>query len=390
MITVEEAKRIMMTKVPITDGFVLDIEQAVGHWCAQDVHARHDHPLFDMCAVDGFAVNGNGPRWSVIDAIPAGKFMDRALASGQCVRIFTGAAVPEGTTTIVMQEHGTHEDGIFRCDKVLPVAGANIRRGGESFKVGDVLLGKGERIEPAAVGLLASAGEPGILVHEPPVVGVVRTGGEFNEGEEPEPGRIFSSNDHMVLAALHAEGVYDDNLFTCTDLREDIMDALEDARDSSDVILTTGGVSVGDHDLVEDVLVELGAVVHFHGVAQKPGKPMLFAMLGGTPVFGLPGNPRAVMVCFWEYVLPFLRAMQGAKEPWLKRDLLPIGHEVNVKGERAEFRAAKVKGGKATLLADEGSHMLRSLVDADALAYIPAEVRALREGDPIEVHYLPR
>ncbi len=136
--------------------------------------------------------------------------------------------------------------------------------------------------------------------------------------------------------------------------------------------------------------MELGADMHFHGVAQKPGKPMLFATLNGTPVFALPGNPRAVMVLFWEYVLPFLRAVQGAREPALRSEPLPLVHAVNVKGERAEFRAAQVKGGTVALLADEGSHMLRSLALADAIAFLPAGRKSWAQGERIEVHYLPR
>jgi molybdopterin molybdotransferase len=134
----------------------------------------------------------------------------------------------------------------------------------------------------------------------------------------------------------------------------------------------------------------MGATIHFHGVAQKPGKPMLFAALEGKPIFALPGNPRAVLVLYYAYVLPFLRAMQGATDPWLKNEVLPIAHPVTVKGERTEFRAAQVSGGRVTLLADEGSHMLRSLIGAEALAYLPSDKRSWTIGDPVEVHYLPR
>ena len=164
------------------------------------------------------------------------------------------------------------------------------------------------------------------------------------------------------------------------------------ARDAleADVIITTGGVSVGDHDRVENVLRSMGGTVHFHGVAQKPGKPMLFATLQGKPVFGLPGNPRAVMVLYWEYVLPFLRAMQGTEDPWLPQARLPLTHAVELKGDRAEFRAALLRNGQVMLLPDEGSHMLRSVSAASLLAFFPPEKRTWSEGEPIEVHFLPR
>lgn len=176
----------------------------------------------------------------------------------------------------------------------------------------------------------------------------------------------------------------------CADDRVALAEALQRAARDFDLILTTGGVSVGDHDHVRPVLEALGAAVHFHKVAQKPGKPMLFAALNGTPVIGLPGNPRAVMVLFWAYVLPFLRAMQGASDPGLGMELLPIAQAVNLKGDRAEFRAARAEQGRVTLLADEGSHMLRGLVDANALVYFPATMRNVNTNDPVEVHHLPR
>ncbi|MEZ4761124.1 MAG: molybdopterin-binding protein, partial [Flavobacteriales bacterium] len=164
-------------------------------------------------------------------------------------------------------------------------------------------------------------------------------------------------------------------------------EALEGA--DADLIITTGGVSVGDHDLVRSVLEDLGAEIVVHGVAQKPGKPMLFAMLDGVPVFGLPGNSRAVMVLFWEYVLPFLRKLMGAADPFLRSEHLPLAEGLTVKGNRTEFRAACVREGRVELLRDEGSHMLRSLVEAEALAVIPSDQRDLRPGDRVEVHYLP-
>lgn len=390
MIGVEEAKRIIMRHVPLTDPLELFTDQAIDHWLADDIRAGHDHPRFDMSAVDGFAVNGGGATWSVVDAIAAGRVMRNALGPGQCARIFTGAAVPQGTDAIVMQEHGRHADGRFDLTGALPAPGSNIRRKGEGFARGALLLRSGERIDAPAVGVLASDGHLKVRVRARPEVAVLRTGGEFAEDDAPEEGRIFSSNDHMLLAALMREGICDHPLFTAMDDAEDLRADLEEAIAGNDLVITTGGVSVGDHDLMERVLRELGATVHFHGVSQKPGKPMLFATLNGQPLFALPGNPRAVMVLFWEYVLPFLRAMQGANMPWLKSDRLKTAHEVRVKGGRAEFRAARLIDGRVTLLPDEGSHLLGSLVNADALAYLPATQREWNEGDAVEVHLLPR
>jgi molybdopterin molybdotransferase len=391
MIGVEEAKRIMMEHLrplPFTP-MVLDL--ARDHHLAADVKSRAPHPMFDMSAVDGYALCGEGPEWMPVASIAAGQTMETELLPGDCARIFTGAQVPVGTERVVMQERAVRESSMIQCLGDLPPIGANIRSKGEQFTEGELLARTGERLGPASVGLIASGGIEEVEVSFKPWVAVVRTGNEFIEEGSPRDGRIFSSNEWMLFAALRKElcEVDDGGAFIANDDDADITTAIKQAAEA-DVVLTTGGVSVGDHDRVEAVLKNMGAEIHFHGVAQKPGKPMLFATLNGKPVFGLPGNPRAVMVLFWEYVLPFLRAMQGAPDPWPRTDHVPIVHPVAAKGDRAEFRAARLEGGKVRLLADEGSHMLRSLIDADVLVYLPANTRSWNEGELMEVHYLPR
>lgn len=391
MITVEEACTIIMRHVPRTPFAPTLVEETNGCVLAQDVLAPHPHPLFDTSAVDGFAINGDGPAWRVVGTVPAGAVLPQVLGPGECARIFTGAQVPAGTRCVVMQEQCAQADAMMRTTGPIPAEGANVRRRGEQFTAGELLLSQGERLGPEAIGLLASAGLEEVEVAFKPYVVLVRTGGEFIERGSDPAGRIFSSNDRMLHAALHAENAEVDEpiAWIAEDDEQAIRTALQNALEA-DVIITTGGVSVGDHDLVESALRSLGAKVHFHGVAQKPGKPMLFATLQGKPVFGLPGNPRAVMVLYWEYVLPFLRAMQGARDPWPRKDSLPLAHPLTVNGERSEFRAARVQRGRIELLSDEGSHMLRSLAHADALAYLPAEKRAWKEGESVEVHWIHR
>lgn len=390
MIGVEEAKRIMMAHVPpFVKGRVRLAGDAHERFVAEDVHAPCDHPLFDMSAVDGYAfvfADGTNER-RIVGVVAAGEVFPRTLEQGECVRILTGAMLPHGADTVVMQEKVILGDERIRINDHALRKGGNVRRQGEQARKGDRILPQGSRLTPAACGLLSSFGIHAAVAGERPHVGVLVTGNEFDPPGDSVAGKIHGSNDVMLGAALEAMHV---NWWTATvvDDRYKLAAALQD-QGSADVVITTGGASVGDHDLVERALLDLGASVHFHGVAQKPGKPMLFATLHGKPVFGLPGNPRAVMVLFWEYVLPFLRAMQGAKDPWLKSDRLPMAHAAGVKGDRAEFRAAHVTGGKVTLLADEGSHMLRSLIDADALAYLPTGQRTWAIGDPMEVHYLP-
>ncbi len=391
MIGVEEAKRILLQQATRLPERYVPLADAVGSYLSHDaLISLVDHPLFACSAVDGYAFAFEGAtEWHVVAEVAAGQRYDRPVAPGECVRIFTGAMMPPFTDTVVMQEYVQREgDRITHSDAGLQRL-KNVRKPAEQVKAGDLVMRPGERYTPALIGLLAGLGYKEVPVARCPKVAVMITGDEFAENANAADGRIFSSNDVMLKAALRQQGI-ETTPAHCSDDREALSTALTSMVPAADLIITTGGASVGDHDLVHAVLEHLGAIIHFHGVAQKPGKPMLFATLGGVPVLALPGNPRAVMVCFWEYVLPFLRAMQGAEDPWGRREHLPLAHVVKVKGDRAEFRAAQVRGGQVHLLRDEGSHMLRSLVEADALAYLPSDRREWSSGDPMEVHYLPQ
>lgn len=391
MITVEQAKALMFAHVRNTRQRVLPLGEAFGHCLAKEVHAPHPHPRFDNSAVDGYAFAHDDAvdTWVVAGEVPAGGTFTRPLQRGECVRIFTGAMLPEGADTVVMQEH-VHRNGkaITHSDERLR-KGGNVRRAGEQLKAGDAILQAGERLTPEAIGLLASVGVLAVEVALRPSVAVIVTGDEFTDPVSPAAGAIFSSNDVMLLAALRSIDV-PCAVLHCADDREVLAAQLTKAAGAHDMVITTGGVSVGDHDHVRPALEAAGATVHFHKVAQKPGKPMLFATLNGTPVFGLPGNPRAVMILFRAYVLPYLRAMQGARDPGPRTEHLPITHAVSLKGDRAELRAAQVKDGRVTLLADEGSHMLRGLVDANALVYFPGTMRNVNTNEPVEVLHIPR
>ncbi|MBL7981792.1 MAG: molybdopterin molybdotransferase MoeA [Flavobacteriales bacterium] len=393
MITVAEAMDFLEGSVVLTAGRDVRLAEGNGHFLARTVHALHDHPLFDMTAVDGyaFAFSPQITSWTVVAEIAAGEVFKGTLHLGECVRIFTGAMLPAGADTVVMQEFVKRTgDRITHTDDRLRYGG-NVRLKGEQLKVGDLLLQAGSRLGPAEIGLLASAGVPEVCVHARPTVSVLRTGGEFAEGTFPAPGRIFSSNDALLIAALNAEGInLNGRSFTPNDIREELLRDLSIAMESSDLVISTGGVSVGDHDLVRSCLEELGAEVVFHGVEQKPGKPMLFARKGHTRIFALPGNPRAVLVGWHLYVRPFIKAMQGAQQPWMRNERLPLSHDVSWKGVRTDFRAGEVRNGEVQLLADEGSHMLAGMVNAEVLVELPLGSNALRKGEAVRVHYLPR
>ncbi|MCB0772057.1 MAG: molybdopterin molybdotransferase MoeA [Flavobacteriales bacterium] len=389
MIHVQEAKQRMMADAARLPAVVVPLLQAHGRFAWEDVPAPFDHPLFDCSAMDGyaFAFDENATQWTVVGEVAAGGTFQRRLAKGECVRIFTGGMLPEGADTVVMQELAQrHDDSINHTDAKLK-KGGNVRLKGEQLRAGEVAVEAGTRLGAAAIGLLASVGVRDVKVAARPRVALLVSGNEFAEGTLPQPGKIFGSNGVMLLSALQALGIQAE-LAVVPDDRPALIAAWRRLAADHDAILSTGGVSVGDYDLIPATLQELGASIHLHGVMQKPGKPLLYGRLGRCAVFGLPGNPRAVMVLFGEYVAPWLRAVQGAAAPGPETDLLPLAHAVRIKGNRAEFRAARVLHGRVELLPDEGSHMLRSLAGANAIAFIPADQRELAGGQLVEVHYL--
>ena len=393
LITVEEARARLLQAVCPTAAQAVVLGEASGQHLALPVSSPHDHPLFDMSAVDGYAfASGDGPGpLRVVRSLAAGDVSPHALGAGECARIFTGAMVPAGADTVVMQEHVERSGDHVRINGAMPRAGANVRRKGEQVRAGDVLLEAGARLGAAEVGLLASAGVHTVKVHGRPAVGIVRTGGEFADTPDPAPGRIFSSNELMLAAAVKAQQLDASGpVHTPADERDELRHALALCMQASDVVITTGGVSVGEHDLVRSVVEELGAEIRFHGVGQKPGKPMLFATLGNKAVFGLPGNPRAVLVAWHLYVLPFLRAMQGMVHPWPTTGKLSLAQAVRWKGGRTEFRAGLLRDGQVELLPDEGSHMLVGMTVADVLVELPPEGGELPQGAVVRVHHLCR
>lgn len=390
MISVEEALEALFREAPLLPEETLGFPQANLRFSAAAVYAPYEHPLFDQSAVDGyaFAWDGTVSKWELVGQVPAGKAFSAALSKGQCVRIFTGGMMPQGADTVVMQEYSQREGNQMQHSDVKLRRASNVRSRGEQIGAGAIVLEKGERISPEAVGLLRSVGVDTVAVRKSPRITVVITGSEFAATAASDPGHIFSSNGEMLVAALQQQGLVC-TLVYAPDEDEAMERSLRNALETSDLVVTTGGVSVGDHDLVAPTLEHIGARTIFHKVAQKPGKPMLLSRLENTLVVGLPGNPRAVMVLFWMYVLPAIRAMQGARMPMLRNELLPLSHPVRLKDGRGEFRAARITNGQVSLLQDQGSHMLASLIGANALAYLPQGHGNFAIGQAIQVYHLP-
>lgn len=366
------------------------VDEAFGLVLAQDVHAKQPHPRFHNSAVDGYAVAFNPAlnEYKVVGEVAAGDAGIPHVAPGACVRIFTGAAMPAGTDTSVMQERVERIGNSIRITDSALRLGANVRLQGEEVKDGDLLLEKGTFLNAAAIGTLISCGADCVSVYPKPRVSILITGNEFTIASNPEAGKIFNSNGPMLQAAIgHSAQVV--HVAQIVDDPNALKAACKAALAISDVVITTGGVSVGDHDHVPSTWVALGVDVVFHKVAQKPGKPMFYGRSGHKHIFGLPGNPRAVLIGYWIHLLPLLGTMQG-NDAFIKQSIeCTLGMSVELKGTRTEMLAVHVKGGKVFVAVNQNSHMLASLVNADGIAIFPPHQRLLKAGESVTVYPIP-
>lgn len=371
------------------------LASARGSFLAQDVVARRDLPPFDNSAMDGYAVrfadaeraSSERPSMLLVDGENrAGANAGEDLSPGNARRIFTGAPLPKGADTIVMQEN-TRRDGERVLVSSAPRRGEHVRRRGEDVRAGAVLLSGGTKIGAGEIALLASQGIMNVLVHRRPRVAIVSTGNELQEAwETPEPGRIVDTNAYALSAQVEEAGGIPWVLPPVPDDVDAIVSRLEDAA-SADVILTTGGVSVGDYDLAHDAFRCLGIATTFVKVAIKPGKPLTFGRFGRIPVVGLPGNPVSAMVTFHVFVRPGLRRMLGDPRPHPRGLRVELGEPYAHRPGRTEFvRAVLEDAGTRTIAhlhARQGSGALPSMAGIDALVVIPRETGDVPAGSTL-------
>ncbi len=315
MISVGEALRAVLEATPVLGPERVLLGDAAGRVAAEDVVSTRAVPAAANSAMDGFAVRGAdvaspGAHLRLIGSAPAGTLLDRAVEPGSAAKIFTGSVVPDGADTVVKVEDTEERDGtVVVREAVKP--GANVRLAGEDIESGAVVVAAGSVLGPADLGVLASVGRAAIAVHRRPRVAILSTGAELVEVDEtPGPGQVVNSNAYALAAAVAGAGGEPRVLPIVRDRFEDIRDHLGEAA-RADVVLSTGGVSVGEFDFVKEALDALGVERRFWRVAQKPGKPLTFGTRAGCLFFGLPGNPVSALVCFAVYVRPALRRLGG-------------------------------------------------------------------------------
>jgi molybdopterin molybdotransferase len=391
MKTIGEAQVLAVSVAITATTEMLPLHAAVGRVLARDVFSQADHPAFDNSAVDGYVYRFSEKkmRLRIVGEVKAGDHADFMLLEDECVRIFTGAKVPGSADTVVMQEYAkVDEDGMTHSDEKLK-KGGNIRRRGEQLREGETAMKAGEKITPAAIGHLASLGVGEVEVYLQPRVSIFVTGSEFaKEPGDLAKGKIFESNGQMLTAALaqiHIKAGF-------TQVHDDLgalTAQIADAKKSSDVLLVTGGVSVGDYDFTKSALEANGFETVFHGVKQQPGKPLLMMRCGDKIAWGLPGNPRSVLVCFYMYAWPSLWHWMGATQPFLPSQSLQLAKGFLKKNERDQLLTAVLAPDGVLLDGQQNSNMLGSFAVAQAIAHLPAAQSDFPAGCFVEVTLLP-
>lgn len=374
------------------------LDRAVGSVLAEQVIAPMDLPPFDNSAMDGYALHASdtqaagaeGPvKLTIAGEVAAGGWQEAPVAPGTAVKIMTGAAVPSGADAVLMLEAGRARGDGVEIREPVP-HGAHIRRRGEDVRRGEMLLAAGLRLNVQRLGLLANSGISTVSVHRMPRVSLVATGSELvTPGHALRPGRIYDSNRLVLRTLVEQTGSACEDLGVVPDDPSAIAQRVRDGL-AADVLLISGGVSVGAHDHVKEVLRELGVDTLFWRVAMKPGKPILCGRRGATWVFGLPGNPVSCVVGFLIFIEPLLRWLQGEVPASPRYGIARLAEPVRKKDDRRHFMTARMARSpdgclEATPTAQQGSAMMRALAQADGFVVVPETRAELAAGEMAQV-----
>lgn len=396
LISIDEARNRVLAEAFVLPVEVLPLGEVAGRVLGEEIVASHSVPPFDNAGMDGFAVRavdiveatgGTPVSLHVLETIPAGRVATCALGPEQAAKIMTGAPIPEGADVVVQSEVTEERDGrvlVFEAAK----RGKNIRRAGEDVEAGSRVLGPGSILGPAEIGLIASLGHPTVQVHRLPRVAVLSTGSELVEVDRPlGPGQIRNSNSYSLRALCQQMGIEPTMLGIVPDDYGATKDMVQKGLDY-DVLITTGGVSVGQFDFIKDIQDELGVQRRLWGVAMKPGKPLVFGVRDHTLVFGLPGNPVSAMVSFELFVRPALLHLMGHANT--VRPLYRAVISENASNSDGRVYVVRVRAWRedgtwhVSSTGAQGSGILRSMVGANGLVFIPGGTRGVKAGETVD------
>ena len=388
-----EAVRLVLENTPRLPVARVPLMEAQGLALAEDVRARFDSPPFDNSAVDGYALRSRdaetGRVFRVVDEAPAGRPAQKSVGEGEAIKIFTGGVIPQGADAVAMVENTSGWGEEFELKKAVAL-GNNLRPAGEDVREGEVILHAGTEIGAPEIGLAATQGYGELPIYRRPRVAVLSTGSELVEPgtRELAPGEIFDSNSFALLAQAREAGADARRITAASDAAEVLRAAMKEALTSADVVVTSGGVSVGQRDLVKGALLDLGVEQIFWGIKLKPGKPVFFGTREDARFFALPGNPVSAMVCFELFVRPTLMRMTGREDK--HRPRIKVYFDEDIENRFGRMHAMRVnlsrteKGWRAKSVGAQGSGLVSSLTKADALALIGPESEGVWAGEPVE------
>jgi molybdopterin molybdotransferase len=394
MISVQEAKKIISENVSSLEPVTMSLQESAGLILAENIYATTDIPAFPQSSMDGYAFSFEGwkqhKKLKIVGEVAAGSNEMFTLAPENAFRIFTGAAVPQGADTVIMQERIQIENGklIINDEAIQP--GNSVRPRGSEIKAGTLALEKENSLTPAAIGFLAGIGTTEIKVYPNPSISIIITGNELQQPGQPmQHGQVYESNSFALKAVLQQLQINNVQILYAEDKPAIVTSTLQNALKQSDIVLLTGGISVGDYDFVLQAANECGVEKLFHKIKQRPGKPLYFGKKENKLVFGLPGNPSSVLTCFYQYVIPALKKLSKRKIG-LHTLKVPLAKSFQKNTGLTHFLKGFYDGKTAMSLDAQESYRLSSFAKANCLIQIDEDITSLNEGELVDVYLLPQ
>lgn len=396
MISVNKAKLLIQENIQALPVQFVPLPLAAGYTLSKDVYAKTDIPAFEQSSMDGYAIRFQERNLPLVihGEMQAGAEIQYALIPGQAARIFTGAPLPTGADTVVMQEKAEVKGGILTVLDTGLTKGLHVRNKGAEVKKDSLAMTKGCRLTPAAIGFLAGIGETEVEIYSTPSVGVIITGKELKQpGNELAFGQVYESNSYSLSAALQQAQITKIKLYAADDNLDELTAVLKESLQNHEMVLLTGGVSVGDYDFVTKATELNGITQVFHKVKQKPGKPLYFGRKENKLIFGLPGNPSSVLSCFYQYVLPALKWMGGAEKDQsdgLQTIEAVLTHDYKKAAGLTHFLKAHFERGKVTPLNAQESFRMSSFAQANCMIELAEEETEFLAGSKLKIYLLPQ